>query len=203
MHHGVNPHFNSQPAATWASYGLLDNWRNVSTQLASAGLKVIFTGHEHAQDAAYLLAPHAQPVPTLCDVETGSLITYPCPYRIAVMDGSSLQIETRRVTEIAADTGELSFQHYALDFYKRTWGTVVLDELPGMFGLSQQQALQYAPLTTDTFVAHNEEDESPSPETKASIDNLLRNMGPLHTLAVSPISNQFMQMFDLYGGPQY
>ena len=93
MHHGVNPNSLAQPIL-FPEY-LVDDWPSVSAQLNAAGLKVIFTGHYHSQDAAYPLDANLSPViGGLCDIETGSLVAYPCAYRlVAIQSDKTLNID--------------------------------------------------------------------------------------------------------------
>ena len=115
MHHGVNLNFIPQDQI-FPDF-LVDDWAGVGKRLADAGLKVIFTGHYHATDAAYPLDATGTPVPTLCDVETASLASYPCAFRtITLAADNSLHIATERITEIDADTGGVPFQTYAENF---------------------------------------------------------------------------------------
>ena len=76
MHHGVISHFTQE--ATILGHFLVDDFRNVSTKLADAGMHYVFTGHQHSQDVAVMRTEKGN---QLYDIETGSSITYPCPMR--------------------------------------------------------------------------------------------------------------------------
>jgi hypothetical protein len=181
MHHGVNQHFLAEPTI-FADY-LVDDWQNVSAQLAGAGLKVIFTGHYHSQDAAWPLDAEGTPQLTLCDIETGSLIQFPCAYRIAELDPSGqLKIESRRVTQIAADLGGVPFQQYAEGYLRSLLPYQVTAELEYLFGLPADQAASTAPLVVDALVANYAGDENPSDTTLAMLQWLLSQPEPSHTL---------------------
>jgi len=183
MHHGVNPDFLAQPLL-FPDY-LVDDWAGVSTQLAGAGLRVIFTGHYHAQDASYLTLPDGTPVPTLCDVETSSLIGYPCAYRIVTRGTDGLlHIESRRVTEIEADTGGMPFQAYAEAFLRARVPAIATYQLMTQFGLTQEQASQLAPFVTDAVVAGYAGDEMPDAQTQAILNSFVQSPEPLHTLGL-------------------
>lgn len=179
MHHGVNAHFTFEPILY--PMFLTEEWRSDSTQLADAGLRVILTGHFHANDTAYLLDSHNQPIPTLCDVETGSLVTYPSPYRIITVEGSSLHIETQHVTEIAADTGGLPFPEYSLAFLEPRLTAFFVWALQEVVGMSEADAVMFAPLLTQGNIAHYVGDESPDAEVLEPIyDIILSDPDPLH-----------------------
>jgi hypothetical protein len=179
MHHGVNPHFLAEPQV-FPDF-LVDNWRGVSAQLAGAGLKVIFTGHYHSQDASAWtlnLMGNVQPS-ALCDIETGSLVLYPCAFRIAELDSAGhLHVESRRVTAIAADLDGDTFQHYAETFARTLLPYQVYAYLAAMFGITVQQAQAVIPSAVvnaiiDGLIANYAGDESPSLQTQMMLANLL------------------------------
>ncbi len=176
MHHGVNMHFAPEPLI-FADY-LVDDWPAVSAELAGMGLKVIFTGHYHSQDAAYPVNEQYQPQMTLCDVETGSLVQYPCAYRIVTVNSGMLNIESTRVTEINADTGGLPFQDFAEAFLRIHMAPEVVMELMGLLGFSLEEAEALAPPVIDALVANYAGDEAPTPETWAFIGQLTASPDP-------------------------
>ncbi|MEA1884633.1 MAG: metallophosphoesterase [Thermotogota bacterium] len=81
MHHSIIPHFNLQE--TYFNAYILDNWQKAANLFADNGMHLIFTGHFHTQDVAMYQSLNGN---TLYDVQTGSLITYPNPYRIVEID---------------------------------------------------------------------------------------------------------------------
>jgi len=178
MHHGVNPDFLAQPVL-FPEY-LVNSFPAVNLTLAGAGLRAIFTGHYHAQDASYLFDETWQLVSPLCDVETGSLVTFPCTYRVVtVLPEGLLNLETRRVTQINADTGGVPFQEYAeADIRIRTLG-IVIERLKTSYGATPEQAAMLGPLVVDALVAGYVGDEDPDPETQAIIESLLGSGDPL------------------------
>jgi 3',5'-cyclic AMP phosphodiesterase CpdA len=175
MHHGVNLHFFGEDIM-FPDY-LVDDWQDASAQLAAAGLGVVFTGHYHAQDAAYPVDEAGQPSLTLCDVETASLAQYPCAYRIATLEDGWLNIESRRVTDVAVDTGGLSFQAFAEQNLRELIQVQIDEVLSGQFGLGPAEIAFVAPLVTDALVANYAGDEAPSPQTLGTI-NFLLSQGP-------------------------
>lgn len=180
-HHGVNQHFFGE-ADLFPDY-LLDDWANTSIQLAQTGLKVIFTGHYHSQDAAYLVDATLTPLSPLCDVETASLAAYPCAFRIATLDSQNLlHIESQQVTAINADTGGLPFQEYAFNAIFAPTVELAAARIEATFGLPHDQAAAVAPLVAQAIVANYAGDEAPSAETQAFINALIGSPEPQHTL---------------------
>ncbi len=165
MHHGVSPDFVSQPVL-FPEY-LVDDWPTVNRTLASAGLRVIFTGHYHAQDASYFCDQNGTPLSPLCDVETSSLISYPCAYRIVtVKPGNSLEIESPRVTEINADLGGSDFQDYAYADLASRLPNLAVAQLENGFGLPADQAQYLSPLVVAALLAGYAGDEQPDAQTQ-------------------------------------
>lgn len=101
VHHGMVEHWKYQdemiPGYT------IDGWKNYAKELQKRGVRLVFTGHSHTQDIASfggkiemeslsvssdrMECPDA-PTGALYDVETGSTVTAPCPYRIvSINDG--------------------------------------------------------------------------------------------------------------------
>ena len=176
MHHGVNQHFLAEPVL-FPDY-LLDDWQTVSTELAAAGLKAVFTGHYHSQDAAFPIDETLQPQLTLCDVETSSLSQYPCAFRIVTLDGSNLTIRSERVEEIDADTRGLPFQEYAEQFLRIHMAPQVILELQMLLGFSPEEAVSHAPPVIDALVANYAGDEVPTAEAVAGMKELLKSPDP-------------------------
>lgn len=181
MHHGVNPDFLPQPLL-FPDY-LVDDWPMVSTQLAAAGLEVVFTGHYHSQDASF--APPGLPLRTLCDVETSSLASYPNAYRVATLDQQGqLEIESRWVTEIDFDTGGVPFPDYAEAFLAARLPALATARLVSQFGVPETLATLLAPIVADALMAQYAGDESPDPMTAAMLDGLVGSPEPLHSLGL-------------------
>jgi hypothetical protein len=76
---------------------MVDNFKDVANQLMNAGLKIMFTGHFHATDITEKQSGNQ----TLYDIETGSIIVYPCAYRlITYIKDSALIITTKHITNV-------------------------------------------------------------------------------------------------------
>ncbi|MCS7337111.1 MAG: metallophosphoesterase [Verrucomicrobiae bacterium] len=183
MHHGLNQHFIGQNEQ-FADY-LVDNWPAVSAQLARAGLKVIFTGHYHSQDAAYLVDETLKPVSELCDVQTAALVQYPCAFRIVTLDTNGmLRIETRRVTRVNADFADAPFQRHAEDFLRARLIPLVARQLVRRFDLPEADAAEAAPVVADALIANYVGDEAPPAQVRGMIEDWLNSAEPRRTLGM-------------------
>ena len=95
MHHGVVPHFEGEE--NLLSEYVVEDWRNVATAFADAGMRYVFTGHMHANDIAEYTTPTGN---TIYDLETGSLASYGSPVRsVTVTKGEPLGDGTQRTHE--------------------------------------------------------------------------------------------------------
>jgi 3',5'-cyclic AMP phosphodiesterase CpdA len=83
LHHGVVEHWKGQ-SVICPNY-LLSDYTHVSKLLASYGVRLVFSGHYHAQDIA---EADFGSKGFLLDVETGSLINTGCPIRICSIDSA-------------------------------------------------------------------------------------------------------------------
>ena len=104
QHHSVVPHFTMEP--TLAKDFLVDNYKEAGIRYAKAGIKHVFTGHVHANDIAQLQNTDYGKDYELNDIETGSMVTYPCPFRFITLTNDIknqtelAQIETRFIKNI-------------------------------------------------------------------------------------------------------
>lgn len=101
IHHGMVEHWKYQdemvPGYT------VDGWRGYAKELLRHDVHLVFTGHSHTQDVVSFggrlemesvsvsedrMECPDEPTKSLFDVETGSAVTAPCPYRIVdIADG--------------------------------------------------------------------------------------------------------------------
>ena len=104
MHHPLMPHFAG--VDNFVSTAVVGNYETVRNTLADAGIRVVFTGHFHTSDIAKDW--NADMTREIYDVNTGSLISYPCDYREVTMsaDLSEMSIMTGHSTAIASETAK-------------------------------------------------------------------------------------------------
>jgi 3',5'-cyclic AMP phosphodiesterase CpdA len=159
MHHGVAEHYAGQKLL-FSEY-VLDDYPTVAAAFASYDMRVVFTGHYHAQDV--VKSSYAQR--TLYDIETGSTVTYPCPFRLVTLgrDGV-LAVRSYQVTAIDYDLGGLDFPTYAYRYL--TDGLMGLAKhllMQPPYNLPQSTAELLAPAMTEAFASHSQGDESTRP----------------------------------------
>lgn len=167
MHHNLIEHYAGQSQLD-PGY-VVDDWQNVVNTLMDAGLKIIFTGHYHANDiSAYSHNGHE-----LFDIETGSLVTAPIPYRIVTMKEKELEITSNTVQSINATLpGNVSFPAYANLFLSQHLDGYFNYYLTNMLGAQPDVAAFASPLFRNGIMAHFAGDEKMPPDQRAKIEEL-------------------------------
>ena len=153
MHHGMVEHWKGQ-AKLHPDY-LIEDYVNFGKFLASWNVRFGFSGHYHAQDI--VLGKFSDKY--LYDIETGSLITAPCPIRYVTIKNNVMDIHSDTiVNKIHPGT---DFAANAEAFVKRT----VMIEAAHTFRnykMPEKDIEQVANAAGDAFVAHYSGDENPA-----------------------------------------
>jgi len=157
MHHGLVEHFTNQ-SLIFPEF-LVNDRNAVAGLLSNGGVGVVFTGHFHANDITR--GTPSAGGKSIYDVETGSAVTYPCPYRIVDVSDDTLAITTQHITSIDYDLGtKPDFQTYARDSLRmglETLITTLIEVAP--YSVAPTNASQLAPWLGDGLVAHYAGDE--------------------------------------------
>jgi len=170
MHHAAIPHFAAQ--TTFFAEYIVDDHAVVGEAFADAGLNMLFTGHFHAQDI--VKADYTSS--TLYEVETGSGVTSPSPYRIIDLNikNKTFNIESFAVHSIPSNS---TFDTYKENFVNTGMLELYTTMLPQM-GIS----VAIAPAAAEIHVAHYKGDEqgyaSLSATSAAIIGSLLTSTDP-------------------------
>ncbi|NJK36170.1 MAG: metallophosphoesterase [Oscillatoriales cyanobacterium SM2_2_1] len=93
IHHCVLEHFPGHQGGFGYRY-LLHNGDRLCQLLQQYGVQLIFSGHLHVQDVAQCDRTGVY------DIGTGSLVSYPHPYRLCQYNGRQLSIATRHITSV-------------------------------------------------------------------------------------------------------
>ncbi|ACK67776.1 metallophosphoesterase [Rippkaea orientalis PCC 8801] len=97
VHHNVIEHLPGQANHELGKRYMLDNANLLLNLLKESGCQLIFTGHLHVQDIAYSN--------NIYEITTGSLVSYPHPYRIIEVEHKQhknirLNVTSHRVNEV-------------------------------------------------------------------------------------------------------
>ncbi|MEI6195178.1 MAG: metallophosphoesterase, partial [Verrucomicrobiota bacterium] len=174
MHHGLLEHFPGQKTL-FPEY-VVDNYTNLAPLFAGYGVKAVFTGHFHAQD----IVSNTFSGNVIYDIETGSTVTYPCPYRLIDLQANGqLVINSHRITAVNYNLGGApDFQTYAWNYL--TNGMVPLSAYMlqlAPFSLDAGTANYLAPAVSEAMVDHYIGDEpglaGATPATQSIVTGLL------------------------------
>lgn len=128
MHHGIVEHWKYQNRVI-PGY-LVDDWERTTDEFSELGLEIVFTGHSHAQDVTLRKKGKRM----IYDIETGSPVSYPSPYRLVTLRENTLDIRSRFIENIPDYTGDLLFPEYAKTFLETGVYNVIMgmlsDKLP-------------------------------------------------------------------------
>jgi predicted phosphodiesterase len=109
VHHNVVEHLPGQTQSPMGRRYMLQNAHELLDTLDQFGVKLLFTGHLHVQD----IAQHG----ALTEITTGSLVSYPHPYRVLeyrqVGTDRQLIVESGRVTAVP---GWEDLQHFSKEW---------------------------------------------------------------------------------------
>jgi hypothetical protein len=96
LHHNVLEHLPGQSQSPLGQRYMVRNAEEIIARLEAAGVRLMFTGHLHVQDVARR--------GDLCEVLTGSLVSYPHPYRIVEIEHGDgelrMEVRSRRLTAV-------------------------------------------------------------------------------------------------------
>jgi 3',5'-cyclic AMP phosphodiesterase CpdA len=163
MHHGLVEHMVGQ--GEHVPELLVDDWDTVARTLAGEGLKLVFTGHGHSQD---ITRRDWDGQRFLVDVQTGSLVSYPNPYRVVSQDGDRLAIRSHRIDDLATagvPDGPGGFAAFAREFGYRKELDLLARQLAARSSLSAARRAELAPMLADALLANHAGDELPTVRT--------------------------------------
>ena len=151
MHHGITEHYEGQ-AKFYGEY-VVNNHEEVSALFASLGINVVFTGHYHAQDVTLKTWKNGN---FIYDIETGSLVTYPCPVREIDISGTGMQIKSHFLEQIPSHPE--GFTTYSRNFVHSGIAGIAERTLIS-YKLKPEEAALLAGQIADAFLAHYKGDE--------------------------------------------
>ena len=197
QHHNIVQHHDAQGALQ--SDFIVEDYVKLSKQLMKHGVHMAFTGHTHLQDIAQYRAITDKLQPdSLVDVSTGSVISYPNPWRTIKVNNefTEWQVNTEYVTSIPSLNDVKSVCYNRLNdnikgglgwYIKETWSNIdkyrnlliftglTKDFVPGTpEELTDLMTEHLSNELSKIYMIHNEGNEWKNPEA-AGLDNLLKS----------------------------
>lgn len=181
MHHGLVEHFTDQSVA-FGEY-LVSDRDAVAALLSHGGVGAVFTGHFHANDVTQ--GRPSGSAKSIFDIETGSTVTFPSPYRLVDVLGDTLTITTKHVLAIDRDLeGGADFQSYAKARLRADVSrslSHLLEEPP--YSLSADTVTRISPWLADATVAHYAGDEVMPADVPGEVQSLLSSGSSVQMMA--------------------
>ena len=155
MHHPLIEHIKG--ASMYISTYTVGSNTAVRDALIEAGVKVILTGHFHASDIAYDW--NDDETNGIYDINTGSLISYPCDYRLLTL---SEDMQTLHVaTESLNPAGSEEWLHGRVEAFAQKG---MKDKVGTLASLAPATATaminKLADFAADLFILHAKGDEN-------------------------------------------
>lgn len=151
MHHGIIEHYEKQERF-FGEY-VVDDYKKVSKLFAALDINVVFTGHYHAQDISIRQWKDSSFV---VDVETGSLVTYPCPVRDVKIENGQMLIHSNFITQIPSYPE--GFEQFSMEYAHSGIAGIAEAVMISMW-LKPEDAAKLSGQIGDAFIAHYRGDE--------------------------------------------
>lgn len=168
MHHPLFPHITG--ADMFIDTYTVGSYETVRDALIDAGVNVILTGHFHTSDIAkdWKTAEETDPI---YDINTGSLISYPCDYRMLTLSQNkqTLNVSTYSLTPsgMTADACKTWLSDRVEKIAKNKLNSAPYNSL----GISDEDKVFLAETAASAFILHAEGDEN----TNGAASTLLNN----------------------------
>ena len=167
IHQGLMEHWDGQ-AKLHPDY-IVEDFKYFGEFLASYNVRLGFTGHYHAQDVTRAEFDIKGTKKALHDIETGSLITAPCPIRYCSISKNTLNIRTNSIVDKLHPGTD--FAENALSFVKETVYREAYSTLKN-YKVSDDDADYIADLVGEAFAVHYSGDEDASLRVAADTSKL-------------------------------
>lgn len=191
IHHGVLEHYAGQKTL-FPDY-VLDDYAAVAELFASHGMELVFTGHYHAQDIAGAEFGRGR---RLLDIQTGSPVSYPCPYRLLTLAvNGDLTITSHSIGTIDFDLGGVPFPTYASEYLLAALEDLAIYMLTHPpYDLPLETARFLAPAMAEAFHSHYQGDEETRPisaGTQGILGYLLAQEDPMSQMMANVLLSLF------------
>ncbi|MFH1984680.1 MAG: metallophosphoesterase [Pseudomonadota bacterium] len=153
QHHGVMEHYPNNEKY-YKKY-MVDDYEAMGNMLSRGGVSLVFTGHFHAQDITQKAFDDGARV--LYDIETGSTVTAPCPYRLVTITAArQAVIESRFITSIPSHPE--GFSAFTED-YLFTGTLELADEALKKYMVGEKDRQLFNPQVAAAYATHLKGDE--------------------------------------------
>ena len=156
MHHGLVGHWKWQDKVM-GDY-LVADWKKHAEAMAKLGIGMIFTGHFHAND----ISEYGSWGDKIYDIETGSTVSFPMPFRIVSLGEDGIGIDTRYIRQLPGMMSESELGSKARQYAVSAISAIVNNMFPKKVPAEIRE--DAAKVLAKAYMAHLAGDES-MPET--------------------------------------
>jgi len=195
MHHGILEHFTGEANNALSKDYVVADHDNLSQMFAQKGLHVMFTGHFHAND----IAQKVFGTDTLTDIETGSLVTAPSPFRYGTLGYNTLSINTNLIRSVPAGTPGVTgdFQTWAHNYLISGMSALVAYTVlndTSYHVTDATMAAQLGSVVATAYATHYAGNETGVPSSLTTTLSSLNAMGPTGIYFASTITALFTDL---------
>ena len=165
MHHPLFPHITG--ADLFIDTYTVNDYETVRNALIDAGVNVILTGHFHTSDIAKDW--NDDEGKAVYDVNTGSLISYPCDYRMLTpsYDNTTLKVETKSI--VPAGMSKEECKTWLQGRMKGAATDKMNAKAGAMAAMAAEPISNIAEFAANLFVLHAEGDENASADREGLV----------------------------------
>lgn len=146
VHHSILEHYKGHQK--YFSNYIIDDWQKVSSNFAQQNLKIIFTGHHHAQD---IVKKEFDNDSFIYDIETSSLIGYPNAFRLIEINNNEMIVNSRYIKEVPSFSDD--FTKYTKKIVRDRVKSMALAKLK-KFHLNSYSQEKISSKAADAIIAH-------------------------------------------------
>lgn len=169
MHHGLVRHWKWQDKVM--SDYLVAHWKKEAKAFAKLDLNLVFTGHFHAQDVVEFGKKRR-----VYDIETGSTVSYPLPYRLVTLKGQEAVIATNYLLQIPGTGLKKELESRSRKFAEAAIVTVLKNMLPAK--VPDSVARKAGEVLGKAYVAHLGGDEKIPADYPAELKAACKELRP-------------------------
>lgn len=167
MHHGLVEHWKWQHRVM-GEY-LVDNYKREAKRIADMGIKVVFTGHFHSQDAASRSG--------ITDIETGSTVSFPHPFRLIDVNqkNSTMNIHTNLIERLGSmDGAPESLKQKSERYANSALSSVIEQMVPNKIPDTVKK--ECGKVLGEAYAIHLAGDERPSEDFKQRLKSACKHL---------------------------
>jgi len=150
LHHSLLEHYKGHEK--YFSKYIVNDWEKLSQHFASQNMKIVFTGHHHAQDIVKKDYETENKSYFLYDIETSSLIGYPNAYRtVEITEMQEMKISSHYIKELPNFNN--NFTDYTKNYVKEKIKNIASDKLKNFY-LNQEDKDKITERAAEAMLAH-------------------------------------------------